>query len=316
MIIIDRVVPNLVGVDLGCGMATYELGQIDVDFAGLDQFIRENIPNGFGVYNRESHLCDELLDGLFCKEHINKERAQQSIGTLGAGNHFIEIDVDNQNNKYLIIHSGSRHVGLQVANYYQKVAVEQDQHGNKDLAYLTDQNMSNYIHDMQLMQQYAVINRKTMGSQLIKYLGVKPLDEFQTIHNYIDVRIIWSDSMMGMGVLRKGAISAYKNEKLLIPLNMADGSLICIGKYNPDWNWSAPHGAGRVLSRRKAKEQIDIEAFRQRMDEAGVWTSCVSEGTLDESPMAYKDASAIIDAIDDTAEIVAHLKPVYNFKAN
>jgi len=256
------------------------------------------------------------FDSLACKKHVNLERARLSIGTLGGGNHFIEVNEDSNGALYLVVHSGSRHLGKQVAEYYQELAYKELTDINrlkaaipvkisKQLAYVQGESYYNYLHDMKIVQQYAVYNRKAIVDEIINRMGLEIEEQFTTIHNYIDL-----DSM----ILRKGAISARKGERVLIPINMRDGSLICIGKGNKDWNYSAPHGAGRLMSRRKAKETISLEEFRKSME--GIYTTTVSRSTLDECALAYKPMDEIINNIQDTVEIVDIIKPLYNFKAS
>lgn len=297
----DKIVcPNLVGVDIGCGVLVAKLGNIDIDFEKLDKVIRERVPFGFNIHDHQKlfHLEDLIMyDSLG-----NKDRILKSLGTLGSGNHYIEINVDEHNDKYLVIHSGSRNLGVQVCEHYQKMAEEKCTDVAKGLEYLTGQDYEDYIHDMMITQIYAGANRRRMAGEIIKNMGWEILEIFQTVHNYIDEE----------GYVRKGAVSARLGEKLIIPLNMRDGSLICVGKGNPDWNYSAPHGAGRILSRGKAKRELDLETFQNEMKD--VYSTCVDKARLDESPMAYKDYKEIISNIGDTVEIISHIKPLYNFK--
>lgn len=336
MTIKDKVVPNLVGVDIGCGMFTTVLGDIDIDFKELDIFIRNNIPHGFNVHNEEKKF--PLLDELKCKSHIDMNRALRSIGTLGGGNHFIEVNEDSDGMKYLVIHSGSRYLGLQVAKYYQELAYNklsdnvEDKEAliqklkaegrekeiqselkkikpkkvNKDLAYLEGQDLYDYLHDMNIAQKYATENRVEMMKDILKHLRLERQAHifFNTIHNYIDI----SDM-----TLRKGAISAKAGERVLIPINMRDGSILAVGKGNPDWNCSAPHGAGRLFSRGKAKENFKLEDYKETMKD--IYTTSVSESTLDECPMAYKPIEEIIENTRDTIDIIDIIRPLYNFKA-
>ncbi len=341
MTINDKVVPNLVGVDIGCGMETIELADKAIDLEKFDKFIYDNIPSGMNIRKRpHKYSLDIEIDELKCFHYIKEFRALKSVGTLGGGNHFIEIDKDDENNLYLVIHSGSRHLGKEVAQYYQQEAYNQLNHCSKKmldaviedlkaqgrqseiqtaiaqlkkqiitdvpkaLAYTSGYLFDDYIHDMKIVQKYAVINRKAMADELIKGLNLTVKEEFTTIHNYID-----TDSM----ILRKGAVSAKKNEKLLIPINMRDGSLICIGKGNEDWNCSAPHGAGRLFSRNQAVKNFTVEEFKKSMD--GIFTTSINEDTLDECPMAYKTMDDIVNNISPTADIIKIIKPIYNFKA-
>lgn len=342
----DKVIPNIVGVDIGCGMLTVEVGKIDVNFDELDKVIREKIPSGRNVHNNRVVRFDKLQD-LYCyRELKDTKRLERSIGTLGGGNHFIEIDIDEDDNKYLIIHSGSRNLGKQVAEYYQKLAIEimrgkdtllkmQEKiiadykaqgrkreiekaikelhrrfHPNplnipKELCYLTGKYREQYLHDMEICQQFAARNRGEIAKVILSAMNWNDIRSFETIHNYIE---------FGSNMVRKGAISAKENEKLLIPINMRDGCIIGIGKGNDDWNQSAPHGAGRIMSRSKAKETISLDDFQQSME--GIYTTSVSMSTLDESPMVYKSLDEILENIKDTIDIIKIIKPIYNFKAS
>jgi len=312
MTISDKIVPNLVGVDIGCGMETIKLKQKKIDFEKLDKVIYDHIPSGFNIRKKQHKYTENVdIDSLVCKNHVDLERARLSIGTLGGGNHFIEVNKDSNGTLYLVVHSGSRHLGKQTAEYYQKLAYQELTAKNsgmvisKQLAYVHGKSYNDYLHDMKIIQQYAVYNRKAIVDEIINRMGFDIEDQFTTIHNYIDL-----DGM----ILRKGAISARKGERVLIPINMRDGSLICIGKGNKDWNYSAPHGAGRIMSRRQAKKTISIEEFKKTME--GIYTTTVSRDTLDECALAYKPMDEIIDNIRNTVEIVDIIKPVYNFKAS
>lgn len=341
MTIKDKVVPNLVGVDIGCGMETILLEEKSVDLEKFDKFIYDNIPSGMNIRKHpHKYSLDVEIDELKCLHYIKEFRALKSVGTLGGGNHFIEIDKDDEGNLYVVIHSGSRHLGKEIAEYYQEEAYRELNHCSKKiideaidslkeqgrqteisttieqmkkqiltnipkaLAYTSGYLFDNYIHDMKIVQKYAVLNRKAMADELIKGLGLTVKEEFTTIHNYID-----TDSM----ILRKGAVSAKKGEKLLIPINMRDGSLICIGKGNEDWNCSAPHGAGRLFSRNQAKKNFTVDEFKASMD--GIYTTSINEDTLDECPMVYKTMDDIVNNISPTADIIKIIKPIYNFKA-
>lgn len=344
----ERICPNLVGVDIGCGVyVTYLKGVKEIDYEKLDRVIHKYIPSGHEI--RSTVMLDNPeLDELKCKDSVDLDRAYKSIGTLGGGNHFIEIDKDNQGGYYLVIHSGSRHLGVEVATYYQNKGydiLKQNQKDtrdafihafkaagrereisaalaklknteiNKDLAYVGGDVYFDYIHDIKIVQLYASINRELMAYIIMDKMGwskepmimMDPKQHFHTIHNYIDYDVEWKP------ILRKGAVSAKKGELLIIPMNMRDGSLICRGKGNPDWNYSAPHGAGRILSRAGAKKAISIADYEKSM--SGIYTTSVNEFTLDESPMAYKPMDEIISNISDTVDILKVIKPVYNFKA-
>jgi len=341
MTITDKVIPNLVGVDIGCGMETVMIADKEIDLEKLDKLIYEKIPSGRNIRKISHELINEIdLNQLRCTGHVKMDRAIRSIGTLGGGNHFIEAGKDEEGNIYITVHSGSRHLGLEVANYYQKMGykalnkvsdidiekiIEQLKNEGREkeinktikeikkqiitdippaLAYVSEELFDDYIHDMKLIHKFAVLNRKAMMDEIIKGLGTEVVEEFTTIHNYIDT---------DMMILRKGAVSAKKGEKLLIPINMRDGSLICIGKGNEDWNYSAPHGAGRLMSRTKAKKVFNLKNFREEME--GVYTTSVNKDTLDECPMAYKAMEDIVKNIGDTVDIIKRIIPIYNFKA-
>ena len=358
----DKVIPNIVGVDIGCGMLTVELGRIDtgingktdssivnyvtdIDYEKLDNVIRTCIPSGRNVHEEINYIFPELKN-LRCYSKLkNIDWLERSMGTLGGGNHFIEIDESFEGRKYLVIHTGSRNLGKQVADYYQNLAVElmigrdklayerdrliaeyKDQGRSseiqdaikelrntwrkkindipKELCYLTGKYRDDYIYDMKICQRFAKQNRLMIALKIMLSMGWYSIDLFETVHNYIDET----------NMIRKGAISAKKGEKVLIPINMRDGSLLCVGKGNKDWNCSAPHGAGRIMSRSKARESISMESFRESM--TGIYTTSVCESTIDESPMAYKPMDEIINNIKDTVDILDVLKPVYNFKAS
>lgn len=346
MTIQDKVIPNLVGVDIGCGMKVVELKDMRLDLPKLDSYIRKNVPSGFDVRQRSArhkYWKDITLEDLKCANSVDIERAYNSLGTLGGGNHFIEVDKDFEGVLYLVIHTGSRNLGKQVAQYYQEQAWKKIKDGNRseliqqkikeltdagrqseiecaikeikstvdsvphELAYCEGQLFDDYIHDMKIVQQFAYLNREAIADTIMKGLNLKQHGkDFQTIHNYID-----TDNM----ILRKGAISCQQGEEVIIPINMRDGSLICRGKGNPDWNYSGPHGAGRLFSRSQAKQKFTVSEFKKTMDEAGIFTTSVGKDTLDESPMAYKSMEEIKENIQDTAEIVMEIKPIYNFKA-
>lgn len=363
----DKVIPNIVGVDIGCGMLCVELGKIDLDLEKLDKVINENIPAGRNI--REEKLMDFYkINDLHCLRELKEaKKFNRAIGTLGGGNHFIEVDIDEEGNKYLVIHTGSRNLGKQVAEYYQNLAIElcsgkeemfkkkeeiittykeqgkkseiqkvlkeleEEYKQNKpnlpnELCYLTGKYRERYLHDMKICQSYASLNRRHIAIQILKkYFDIKE-DEtfrlalvgdvvtcdlkqwefrgFETIHNYIS----FEDN-----IVRKGAIRANKGERVIIPINMRDGSIIAVGKGNEDWNSSAPHGAGRLMSRHKAKEIFKLEEFKESMK--NIYSTSVVEDTIDEAPFAYKPMQEIIDNIQDTVEIEKIIKPIYNFKA-
>lgn len=343
MTIKDKVVPNVVGVDIGCGMYTVNLGKQEIDFKAFDE-AAHFIPSGRDVWDGRIEHFD--LTRLKCHRDLkDTRRLQKSLGTLGGGNHFIEIDVSSDGTKYLVIHSGSRNLGKQVAELYQKLACDLDkgieiylekreeiirtykEQGRKseikaalnelhkkkyycapsipeDLCFLTGRYLEDYLHDVEICQEFARISREKMAEILLQKTGLTAGESFHTIHNYIDTNEM---------ILRKGAIAAHKGEKVLIPINMRDGSILATGKGNPEWNFSAPHGAGRLMSRNNAKASLSMDDYRKSME--GIYTTSVNEFTLDEAPMAYKSLEDIIDVIEESVDIIDILKPVYNFKA-
>lgn len=353
MTLTDKVIPNLVGVDIGCGMLAVKLKERRVDLPNLDSVIRKYVPSGGNVHDETREDYTSLrVDSLRCfgKAKIRSDLAYKSVGTLGGGNHFIELDKDSNGDLWLVIHTGSRHLGIEICNYYQDLAYTKlkDEYNNgsrkekiddlinrlkaegkqrdiskeldkfnksykeenpsvpHELAYVQGENFDDYIHDMDLVQKHAVCNRAEIARVILKYAKLHEVERFETIHNYID-----TENM----ILRKGSVSAQAGEKLLIPMNMRDGSLICVGKGNSDWNYSAPHGAGRLMSRSEAKQNITLSEFKKTMKDAGIYSTSVNKSTIDESPMAYKPMQEIIDNIGDTVEIIDIIKPVYNFKA-
>jgi RNA-splicing ligase RtcB len=342
MTITDKIVPGMVGVDIGCGMETTKIAEHEIDFAALDGLIRREIPCGREIRDTEHALNAEIdLTSLRCVSEVNLVRARRSIGTLGGGNHFIEVARNEVGELYIVVHSGSRHIGSQVADWYQDEAYRSLSGGSKkqiaqtiaalkaegrereifetikrlkkaetdaipkDLAYASGELFDDYIHDMKIIQRFAILNRQAMTEVILRGMGLTEAGRFTTIHNYID-----TDSM----ILRKGAVSAKYGERLLIPINMRDGCLICVGRGNDDWNQSAPHGAGRLMSRTAAFKMLSMEEYASEM--SGVFTTSVSRATLDESPMAYKPIDEIISHITPTAEVAQRIRPVYNFKAS
>ena len=342
MTVHGKAVPNIVGVDIGCGMYTINIGKGEIDFAKLDA-AAHFVPSGKNVWEGRQEKFD--LEALRCYRQLkNTKRLERSLGTLGGGNHFIEVDRASDGTNYLVIHTGSRNLGKQVAEIYQQLAIDlnkgmedyfdrrdeiirtyKEQGRRKeiqkaleeisidkkettipeDLCYLYGRFFDDYIHDIEICQQFATRNREKIAEILIDRAGLVAGEAFHTIHNYID-----TDEM----ILRKGAIAAHKGEKVLIPINMRDGSILAFGKGNPDWNFSAPHGAGRLMSRKQAKEKLNMTEYQQTM--SGIYTTSVNESTIDEAPMAYKSMDDIISVIDETVDIIEILKPVYNFKAN
>ena len=340
----NMVTPNLVGVDIGCGVLVVNLGNIEIDFEKLDKTIKRFVPAGFDIHEQAWGKDDELED-LICFNSIDYSRAIHSIGTLGGGNHFVSIEQSQTNgDKYLVIHTGSRNLGVQVCKFYQDLAFKKlnemseikkqvsneviakckaegrqkdiptelkkalanikKPSADKELAHLEGDDFKNYIHDMEIVQKFAALNRATIAKIILQKMGWKELDRFETIHNYIDIKNM---------ILRKGSISAQAGEKVIIPMNMRDGSLFCIGKGNADWNYSAPHGAGRLMSRNKAKSAISLADFEKSME--GIYSTTISRSTIDESPMAYKNMDEIVRCIEPTVDVVDIIKPLYNFKA-
>ncbi len=343
MTVTDRIVPNIVGVDIGCGMYTVNLGKADLDFEKLDA-AAHRVPSGMQVWDRVQESFD--LGELRCSALLkNTDRLRLSLGTLGGGNHFIEADVSGDGTKYLVIHSGSRNLGKQVAEIYQREAIRQcrgnEDHFQKrmrlitelreqgrsreisgalrelereagtnqsipeDLCYLRGTAFRDYLHDVEICQRFARRNREIMAAVILDYAGLRSQDAFHTVHNYIDT---------GEMILRKGAIAAHEGERVLIPVNMRDGSILATGRGNPEWNFSAPHGAGRIMSRTSAKKKLSLEEYRKAM--AGVYSTSVNEDTLDEAPMAYKSLRDITGNATETIDIIEVLRPVYNFKAS
>lgn len=336
MTVIDKVTPNLVGVDIGCGMLTVKLKNREIDFVKLDEIIKTKIPCGFNIHEISKKSFN--FDNLRCTKYVDLNRAILSIGTLGGGNHFIEVGKHEITEElYLTIHSGSRKLGGDVCKYYQDKAFKNANETNqiikntidklkaegrekeiaselkkitkpsadKDLAYLTGNDFDDYMNDMAIVQKFATLNRETIAEIILKEAGLQEVERFETIHNYIDFERM---------ILRKGAVSAEIGETLLIPINMRDGSLLCVGKGNEDWNYSAPHGAGRLMSRGKAREMLSMDEFKDSMK--NIYTTSVISSTLDEAPQAYKSMDEIQQAITDTVYIIATIKPLYNFKAH
>lgn len=340
MTITDKVVPNLVGVDIGCGMLTTKFSCVDFDMSKLDAVIKKNIPMGMNIH--ESPVADfsSELDKL-CnfKTQANYRKINRSLATLGGGNHFIEVDKDDEGYYYLVIHTGSRNFGKVLAEFYQNEAkayhkktdgkskaaviaelkacgrqqeiakvlkeMAENTPPSENLEYLEGQLFQSYLNDMKIAQKFAQLNRKLIAEIICKKCGISPIEQFETIHNYID-----TDNM----ILRKGAISAQQGEKCLIPINMRDGALICVGKGNPDYNFSGPHGAGRLMSRNEAKKKITMEAYQSSM--TGIYSTTINQSTLDEAPMAYKPIDEILENIKDTVDVVKQVLPVYNIKAS
>ena len=342
MTVVDKAVPNIVGVDIGCGMYTVNIGKGDIDFKKLDE-AAHFVPSGMNVWEGRQERFD--LTELRCYRSLkDTKRLERSLGTLGGGNHFIEVDRSKDGTNYLVIHTGSRNLGKQVAEIYQQLAIDLNKGKEtyfaqrdaiikeykaagrrkeiqtalkalsweqreatipEDLCFLYGTYFEDYLADVEICQRFAKRNREKIGKILLDRTGMAGTDAFHTIHNYIDTKEM---------ILRKGAIAAHKGEKVLIPINMRDGSVLAVGKGNPDWNYSAPHGAGRIMSRKKAKENLNLEAYRRAME--GIYTTSVNQATLDEAPMAYKSLEDIIDVIQESVDVIDVMKPIYNFKAS
>lgn len=314
-----KIAPNFVGVDIGCGVRSVKVQKPGIPLSEIDDFIRENIPAGKNTYAGTCpDLTGEILENTrqtfsrtMCSPNV--DYALRSIGTLGGGNHFIEIDEDSDGYWWIVVHSGSRHFGLEIANYYQKIAKEKCKPLGvpNELAYVEGTDCLLYLRDMDVAQRYARMNRGMILYRLLNFLGLddKIEDEVESVHNFIEI-----DLEKDRLFFRKGAVPAYEGQKLLIPLNMRDGTLLCVGKGNQEWNCTAPHGAGRIISRSAAKEELNVEDFASDM--SGIYTSCIGQSTLDEAPRAYKPMKAIVDNLAPMVDIVDVLKPVYNFKAN
>ena len=308
MTVTDKVIPQLLGVDIGCGMTCVKLNKNNAEFQKLDRIIRENVPSGFAIRKKPHHMAEEFsYEELHCVQHINRQKADRSLGTLGGGNHFIELDKSTDGSMYLVVHTGSRHLGEEVAEYYTKLAnnclKEQGREIPYYMSYLECDNKEAYLEDVQVIQRYAELNRQIIVREILKGMKWKAEEQFSVAHNYID------DS----GILRKGSISARNGEKVVIPANMKEGIILGIGKGNAQWNYSAPHGSGRRLKREDVKNQYTVSEFKKEMK--GIYSSCVGADTLDEAPFAYRSIAEIVGQIKDNVEITEVLKPVYNFKA-
>lgn len=314
MTVADKVIPQLLGVDIGCGMTCVKLNKSSTEFQKLDRVIRENVPSGFSIRKEPHHMAEEFsYEELHCARHINRQKAERSLGTLGGGNHFIELDRGTDDSMYLVVHTGSRHLGAEVAEYYTKLAgsllKKQDREGSEGalpsyyMSYLEGENKDAYVEDVQIIQRYAEWNRQIIIREILKGMKWKAAEQFSVPHNYLDAS----------GVLRKGSVSAKNGDKVVIPANMKDGILLGVGRGNAEWNCSAPHGSGRKLKRDDVKRQYTVSDFKREMK--GVYSSCVGADTLDEAPFAYRSLTEIADQIKDTVEVTEILRPVYNYKA-
>ena len=311
MTVEDRIIPNLLGIDIGCGMTCVQLKEKRMEFQKLDKVIAEKIPVGFSIRKKVHHRAEEFdFKKLHCYEHINKDKAKLSLGTLGAGNHFIEVDKDKEGALNIIIHTGSRHLGKEVTEYYVNVGAKLLKSKGLDvvqhLTWLEGDLMEQYIHDVEVVQDFAKLNREIIAAEIVKGMKLKARDMFSSVHNYMD-------ATEDVRMLRKGAISAKDGERVIIPINMKDGVIIGTGKGNPDWNMSAPHGSGRKYRRDEVKNNYTVSSFRNDMK--GIYCSCIGADTLDEAPFAYRCLEQMLESVADTVEVIDVLKPVYNFKA-
>ena len=308
MTVTDKVIPQLLGVDIGCGMTCVKLNKNNAEFQEMDKVIQKNVPSGFTIRKVPHHMAEEFsYEDLHCIRHINQDKADRSLGTLGGGNHFIELDKGTDGSLYLVVHTGSRHLGEEVAEYYTKLAntclKEQGKEIPYYMSYLEGENKKAYMEDVQIIQRYAALNRQVIVREILKGMKWKAVEQFSVAHNYLDAS----------GILRKGSISAQKGEKVVIPANMKEGIILGIGKGNAEWNYSAPHGSGRRMKREDVKNQYTVSEFKKEMK--GIYSTCVGAETLDEAPFAYRSITEIAEQIKDTVEITEICKPVYNFKA-
>lgn len=306
-----RILPNVIGIDIGCGMTLAKIKGKTKEFQKLDVVIRENVPSGFAVRKNVHHMADNIdLTKLHCYKHIFEEKALLSLGTLGGGNHFIELDIDDDSNTYLVVHTGSRHLGKEVTEYYlaegQKFLKSIGIHIPYEMTYLEGALLEAYLQDLAIVQEFASLNRDIIVAEIAKGMKWKITEAYSCVHNYVDFR-------PDIPILRKGAISAQEGEPVIIPINMRDGILLGTGLGNPNWNYSAPHGAGRIMKREDIKASYTVSAFKSAMK--GIYSSCISKDTLDESPFAYRDMESIKEAIQETVAIEKVIKPIYNFKA-
>lgn len=306
MTVTDKVAPGLVGVDIGCGMEVFRVSGKRLELQKLDKLVRKKIPSGRRIRSTPHRFADQVdLKDLRCVRHVQQEKARCSIGTLGGGNHFIEVDQGVDGSYWLVIHSGSRHLGLEVASWYQDEAFRQCPEGTPyELAWASGELLEDCLHDMAIVQKFAALNRQAIAGEIVRGMKLDAAEAFSTVHNYIDLERM---------ILRKGAVSAQAGEKLIIPMNMRDGCLLCAGKGNADWNFSAPHGAGRLMSRAEVKQSFTLSQYKKAMQ--GIYTTSVNRETLDECPMAYKPMEAILSQIGPAVDVLERLTPIYNFKA-
>ena len=317
MTIGDRIMPNLIGIDIGCGMALGKIKGKKIEGQKLDTVIRDCVPSGFNIRRKPHRFADDFnfLD-LYCSAHIRTDKARLSLGTLGGGNHFIEVDKDTDNDLYIVIHTGSRHLGKEVTEYYlnegHKALKDKGIAVPYELTWLDGELKDSYIHDMQIVQDFASLNRQIILDELVKGMKWKVLESYECIHNYVDASAE-TLALFNSPIMRKGAISAKNNEKVIIPINMRDGTILGTGLGNKDWNCSAPHGSGRIMKREDVKNSFTVSSFKSEMK--GIYSSCIGKDTLDEAPFAYRPVTDITDVISDTVKIDKIIKPVYNFKA-
>lgn len=306
MTVTDKVAPGLVGVDIGCGMEVFRVFGKRLELQKLDKLVHEKIPSGRKIRSAPHRFAEQVdLEDLRCVHHVQQEKARCSIGTLGGGNHFIEVDRGVDDAWWLVVHSGSRHLGLEVASWYQGEAFRQCPEGTPyELAWTSGELLEDYLHDMAIVQKFAALNRQAIADEIMRGMKLDVTETFSTVHNYIDLEHM---------ILRKGAVSAQAGEKLIIPMNMRDGCLLCVGKGNEDWNFSAPHGAGRLMSRAEVKQSFTLSQYKKAMQ--GIYTTSVNRETLDECPMAYKPTEAVLSQIEPAVEVLERLTPIYNFKA-
>lgn len=318
MTIRERIIPNLIGIDIGCGMTLAQIKGKKNEYQKLDTVIRDSIPSGFSIRSKAHRFADEFdFDSLRCGSHIRTDKALLSLGSLGSGNHFIEVDKDDEGNLYVVIHTGSRHLGKEVTEYYlsegQKYLKANGINVPYEITWLEGKLMDDYLHDLQIVQDFASLNREIILDELVKGMKWKVLESYECIHNYVDVSAETLNSF-GSPILRKGAISAKKDEQVIIPINMRDGIILGTGLGNVDWNCSAPHGSGRIMKREDVKNNFTVSAFKSEMK--GIYSSCIGKDTLDEAPFAYRPINEIAEVISDTVTINKIIRPVYNFKAS
>ncbi len=316
MTIGDKIMPNLIGIDIGCGMTLAEIKGKKIEFQKLDSVIRDNVPTGFNIRSKAHRMADAFdFSELRCASHIRTEKAVLSLGTLGGGNHFIEADKDDDGSLYVVIHSGSRHLGKEVTEYYlnegQKYLKNKGINIPYEITWLEGELMQDYIHDLVIVQKYASLNREIILAELLKGMKWKVLDSYECIHNYVDT-LDETMRLFDAPMLRKGAISAKKDEKVIIPINMRDGIILGTGLGNVDWNTSAPHGSGRIMMREDVKSHFTVSSYKSEMK--GIYTSCICKETLDEAPFAYRAIDEIAGVIGETVQIDKVIRPIYNYK--